>query len=163
LRILSTFPQPPEDDDNNIPNSTCMPVNFRTIDLTRFGIGCKDTEKSHPNSLDKSTTEREGEGPLFLLEHTFILVFTSFEIVNVADVKEVTLMKSLLGNDYNPNNLISHTQAVPLSLSIINKAMTWLQRFFRAFPFTKPKWRTRIINQRFILVGMSAVPSRMYA
>jgi hypothetical protein len=27
----------------------------------------------------------------------------------------------------------------------------------------KPKWRTRIINQRFILVGMSAVPSRMYA
>jgi hypothetical protein len=104
MRKLSTFPQPPEDDDNNIPNSTCMPVNFRTIDLTRFGIGCKDTEKSHPNLLDKSTTEREGEGPSFLLGHTFILVFTSFEIVNVADVKEVILMKSLLGNDYNPNN-----------------------------------------------------------
>jgi hypothetical protein len=37
------------------------------------------------------------------------------------------------------------------------------ERFFRAFPFTEPKWRTRIINQRFILVGKSAVPSRMYA
>jgi hypothetical protein len=107
-----------------------MPLNYRTVDLTRFGIGCKDTDRSDFNLLQSLITERDNQFPSFLSGQPFILVLTLFgdNRKDVYDGNDCTLMKSSLQwDDCDANNPTSYTHAVPLTLDIINRAITWLR------------------------------------
>ena len=62
--------------NDGIPNSLAMRLNYRSVDLTRFGIGC---EQLNSNLFDRAKSEKDSDFPSFLSGHPFILVFTSFE------------------------------------------------------------------------------------
>ena len=108
--------------NDGIPNSLAMRLNYRSVDLTRFGIGC---EQLNSNLFDRAKSEKDGDFPSFLSGHPFILVFTSFENRNC--VNDWTRMTSTLFDDNDANNSATHIHAVPLSLVIINQAIQWLR------------------------------------
>lgn len=117
-----------------IPNSLAMRLNYRSVDLTRFGIG---VEQNDLNLFDRARNEKDNDFPSFLYGHPLTLVFTSFEIGSCVTnhcVNDSTRMKSALFDDddfydddvYNINDVENHIHAVPLSLDIINGAICWL-------------------------------------
>jgi hypothetical protein len=113
-------------DNNNIPNFLSMPLNYKKVDKTRFGIDCKDTDRSDSNLLQRSINERDHDFPSFLSGHPFILVLSLFGGNRYYDDgRDCSQMKPSLGDDYDADT--SYTRAVPLTLEIINMAITWLR------------------------------------
>ena len=114
-------------DDKHIPNFLSMPLNYRKVDKIRFGIDCEDTDRSDSNLLQRLIHERDHDFPSFLSGHPFILVLTSFgrNCYHDDDENDCSRMKSSLGDDYDADT--SYTRAVPLTLEIINMAITWLR------------------------------------
>jgi hypothetical protein len=110
---------------DGIPNSLTMRLNYRTVDLTRLGIGC---EQDNSNLFHRAKNEKDGDFPSFLSGHPFTLVFTSFETCDkIGCTNGHTLMTSALFDDNVSNNSATHIHAVPLSLAIIKKAIQWLR------------------------------------
>ncbi len=103
-----------------------MPLNYRKVDKTRFGIDCKDTDRSDSNLLQRSIHERDHDFPSFLSGHPFILVLTLFgwNCNYDDDGNDCSRMKPSLGDDYDADTF--YTRAVPLILEIINMVITWL-------------------------------------
>ncbi len=103
-----------------------MPLNYRKVDKTRIGIDCKDTDRSNSNLLQRLIQERDHDFPSFLSGHPFILILTSFggNCYYDDDGNDCSRMKPSLGDDYDAD--ISYTRAEPLTLEIINMAITWL-------------------------------------
>ncbi len=55
-----------------IPNSLAMRLNYRLVDLTRFGIG---VEQNDLNLFDRARNEKYNNFPSFLYGHPLTLVF----------------------------------------------------------------------------------------
>lgn len=125
----------------DIPNHLAMPINYRRVDLTRFGIGCEGTltrncenaAQSNTNLLQRAIHETYGQFPSFLSGHPFILAFTSFvekanDDVTDGDGKDcVCMIRAFCDDDNDADVSTSYTYAVPLSLDTVNTAIQWLR------------------------------------
>ena len=134
LHIDRTQDTSHDDDDvsmRDFPNFLAMPVNYRKIILTRFGIRCQESDEidqRNSNLFIAAANEEQGHLPSFLGGQPFLLVVTSFEERMASRVGEdYTRMISAVFHDDDDNGDNSRSfHGVPLSLDIINEANKWL-------------------------------------
>lgn len=134
LRIDRTQDTSHDDDDvsmRDFPNFLAMPVNYRKIILTRFGIRCQESDEidqRNSNLFIAAVNEEQGHLPSFLGGQPFLLVVTSFEERMASrGGEDYTRMISAVFHDDDDNGDNSRSfHGVPLSLDIINDANKWL-------------------------------------
>ena len=116
--------------DEYVPKTLSMRVNYRNVDVTRFGVYCTNQSLVIQASM-------EDVHPSFLMGHTFKIVFTSFVHRVASDdsssIDECLVMKSVLGKAAMKSVLgkaaASSTElfAEALTAKTIKEGIQWLR------------------------------------